>query len=1223
MRPALLLLLPLQLLLASRAYAQDLPASKAMAFQAAVRPGPGSAIMHADPWGPESAPSLPPRPEDSGVPPETHHLVPHPFFEALAPPHNLVALSPAWKPGAPLRVVGSDSSLRILGFTGWRVSACTPLPGPCSGRGAVGAGPGLPQLGGSRHQPASPHHPDCPVDLFFVLDTSESVALRLKPYGALVDKIKDFTKRFIDNLKDRYYRCDRNLVWNAGALHYSDEVEVVQELQPMPAGRAELQRRVDAIKYFGKGTYTDCAIKKGLEQLLVGGSHLKENKYLIVVTDGHPLEGYKEPCGGLEDAVNEAKHLGVKVFSVAVTPDHLEQRLSIIATDHTYRRNFTAADWGQSRDAEEVISQTIDIITDMIVSGPPAPAPAGTRGREYTFTGLPIHFSEKQRGASGKIPRLPRASARPGSLPAAGSDCGRSLCSAAPSSARGPPGPPGDPGYEGERGKPGLPGEKGEAGDPGRPGDLGPVGYQGMKVSAGEKGKRGIDGLDGMKGETGYPGLPGCKGAPGFEGLQGPPGPKGDAGAFGPKGEKGEPGADGEPGRPGSVGPPGDEGQPGQPGPPGEKGEAGDEGNPGPDGAPGERVSPGAGTAARPKPLATRTVGDSRPPALSPPHPASLHRAALGKEAPGGPPVCGAPEETRATLDLRATRDERAPSASLGTRPPGQRPAVLQHAGRSAQGEAGPLGPKGYRGDVGPPGPEGPKGAPGPAGPPGDPGLMGERGEDGPPGNGTEGFPGFPGYPGSRGPPGINGTKGYPGLKGDEGEVGDPGEDNVTPSKRGPKGAKGYRGPEGPQECEILDIIMKMCCECLASQQPSESIGLQNFEIAKDFIIKVMDRLSREELVKFEQGESNVGVVQYSHNKMQEHVGLRSRGIRNAQDLKEAIKKLQWMAGGTFTGEALQYTLDHMLPPGQNPRIALVITDGRSDTQRDTTPLDVLCVPSIQVVSVGVKDLFGSSASSDQLNVISCQGLVTPGRPGISLVKDNFADLLDDNFLKNVTAQICIVTFASSTDITILLDGSASVGSHNFDTTKRFAKRLAQRFLEAGQADRAHEVRVAVAQYSGTGQQRPSQGALQLLQNYTVLASAVDSLDFLNDATDVSDALGFATRFHRESSQGVPSKRLLLFSDGHSQGATAQALEKAVQEAQRAGLEIFVVVVGSQANEPHLRVLVTGKEADYNVAYAEQHLIRVPSYAALLRGVLHQTVSRKVAMGARPARSAA
>lgn len=62
-----------------------------------------------------------------------------------------------------------------------------------------------------------------------------------------------------------------------------------------------------------------------------------------------------------------------------------------------------------------------------------------------------------------------------------------------------------------------------------------------------------------------------------------------------------------------------------------------------------------------------------------------------------------------------------------------------------------------------------------------------------------------------------------------------------------------------------------------------------------------------------------------------------------------AIKKLQWMAGGTFTGEALQYTRDRLLPPTQNTRIALVITDGRSDTQRDTTPLTVLCGPDIQV----------------------------------------------------------------------------------------------------------------------------------------------------------------------------------------------------------------------------------------------------------------------------------
>lgn len=993
---------------------------------------------------------------------------------------------------------------------------------------------------------------DCPVDLFFVLDTSESVALRLKPYGALVDKVKGFTKRFIDSLKDRFFRCDRSLAWNAGALHYSDEVEVVRALSPMPAQSRELRSSIDTIKYFGKGTFTDCAIKRGLEQLLVGGSHLRENKYLIVVTDGHPLDGYKEPCGGLEDAVNEARHLGVKVFSVAITPDHLEPRLSIIATDHTYRRNFTAADWEGKREAEATISQTISTITDMIKD-----------------------------------------------------NVEQVCCSFECQPARGPPGPRGDPGYEGEQGKPGLPGEKGEAGDPGRPGDLGPVGYQGMKGEKGvrgekgsrgpkgykgEKGRRGVDGLDGMKGEMGFPGLPGCKGSPGFEGVQGPPGPKGDAGAFGQKGEKGEPGADGEPGRPGSTGPPGDEGEPGQPGPPGEKGEAGDEGSPGPDGAPGERGGP-------------------------------------GERGPRGTPGVRGP---------RGDPGENGPQGDQGREGPAGIPGD--------PGEAGPVGPKGYRGDEGPPGAEGPRGAPGPAGPPGDPGLMGERGEDGPPGNGTEGFPGFPGYPGSRGPPGINGTKGYPGLKGDEGEAGDPGEDSTDAPIQGAKGAKGYRGaegppgppghvgPPGPDECEILDIIMKMCscCECTCGPidvlfvlDSSESIGLQNFEIAKDFILKVIERLSRDELVKFGKGQSQVGVVQYSHNSMQEHVALHSPHIRGLQDLKEAIKKLRWMAGGTFTGEALEYTRSRLLPPTQNSRVALVITDGRSDTQRDPTPLNVLCGPDVQVVSVGIKDLFGAGASTDQLSVISCQGQ-PQGRPGLSLEKENFAELLEDAFLKNVTTQICIdkkcpdytcpITFSEPTDIAILLDSSASVGSHNFEATKRFAQRLAERFLGARRAPAAG-VRVAVAQYGGQGQQGPGRAAPRLLTNLTLVAEALDGLAFLNEATDLPGALASATQFFRQESPSAARRRLLLFSDGHSQGVSAEALEKAVQDAQQARVEVFVLAVGGRVHEPHLRVLAAGKAAEYDVAFGERHLFRVPSYQALQRGVLYQTVSRRVALG--------
>ncbi|XP_027132589.1 collagen alpha-1(VI) chain-like, partial [Larimichthys crocea] len=162
---------------------------------------------------------------------------------------------------------------------------------------------------------------DCPVDLFFVLDTSESVALRQQHPNYYIDQIKAFTNQFIDELQNMRHVCERILTWNSGALHYSDEVEVVKELSDLSTEREALKKSVRDIQYIGKGTYTDCAIKRGLAELLIGGSSYQENKYIVVVTDGHPITGYKEPCGGVQEAANEARQHGVKVFAVAISPD--------------------------------------------------------------------------------------------------------------------------------------------------------------------------------------------------------------------------------------------------------------------------------------------------------------------------------------------------------------------------------------------------------------------------------------------------------------------------------------------------------------------------------------------------------------------------------------------------------------------------------------------------------------------------------------------------------------------------------------------------------------------------------------------------------------------------------------------------------------------------------------------------------------------------------------
>lgn len=68
----------------------------------------------------------------------------------------------------------------------------------------------------------------------------------------------------------RRHPCDRYLTWNSGALHYSDDIILVRHLSDISTERQALKDDVDTIKYIGKGTHTDCAIKRGLAELLIG-----------------------------------------------------------------------------------------------------------------------------------------------------------------------------------------------------------------------------------------------------------------------------------------------------------------------------------------------------------------------------------------------------------------------------------------------------------------------------------------------------------------------------------------------------------------------------------------------------------------------------------------------------------------------------------------------------------------------------------------------------------------------------------------------------------------------------------------------------------------------------------------------------------------------------------------------------------------------------------------
>lgn len=188
-----------------------------------------------------------------------------------------------------------------------------------------------------------------------------------------------------------------------------------------------------------------------------------------------------------------------------------------------------------------------------------------------------------------------------------------------------------------------------------------------------------------------------------------------------------------------------------------------------------------------------------------------------------------------------------------------------------------------------------------------------------------------------------------------------------------------------------------------------------------------------------------------------------------------------------------------------------------------------------------------------------------------------------------------------------MMDSSASVGQQNFQTTKTFVELLAKRFLTAPE-DRRFSVRVAVGQYS-----RSTKMEQRLTSNFTELSYRVERAVYQNDGTDVLAALTFAMNNLPSRGDASGNKRkVVLFSDGRSQGITEPLLEKRVRELADAGLELFVIAVGTPVNEANLLTLVSGGRRVDN-AYAMRHLFRVADYPSLLRGVFYQTVSKRVA----------
>ncbi|XP_041056411.1 collagen alpha-2(VI) chain isoform X2 [Carcharodon carcharias] len=979
---------------------------------------------------------------------------------------------------------------------------------------------------------------ECPVSVYFVLDTSESVALQTRIQGDLVSNIKSFTKNFVNKAVNGAFKNKVKITWEFGGLHFSDRVE---EFSPITASKADFLAALDRIDYIGRGTFTDCALKDMTDNVKQQSRPDSRIHFAIVVTDGHVTGS---PCGGVQAMAERARDAGIKVFAVS-TDDFRDvlsykQVLKAIANlpHELYRNNYTATSaFGSARP-----DRTIDRIIQVMKTE--------SFNKCYKMKCLEYPGGTGLKGFKGR------------------------------KGEKGRTGDTGDPGPEGRQGDPGIEGPIGFPGPKGYPGMTGEKGEIGIEGKKGTAGLPGQDGINGQKGKLGRIGPPGCKGDPGDMGAPGYPGEAGERGFSGdpgPKGDVGRSGRSGPPGSQGDKGPKGPVGPAGRPGLMGQKGTKGGKGPPGPKGDVGRRGDLGAKGGPGPK----GNLGE---------------KGDVGNEG-----VRGLPGEA----GLKGEKGD------IGLPGPRGGPGLPGGAGlNGSRGDAGEVGP---RGDTGPPGPKGDKGRQGFS----FPGPRGEQGDEG-----VEGPNGYMGVKGEMGYKGEQGLKGIPGEPGDPGPIGEPGE-------RGPPGDPGREGTHGPPgdagltDCDVMTYVRETCgcCDCEKQCGPldivfvidsSESIGLTNFTLEKNFVINTVSRLGMLAKDPKSKTGARVGVVQYSHEGTFEAVQLNDPKINSLSSFKEAVKKLEWIAGGTWTPSALKFAYDTLIKANKRDRakvFAVVITDGRHDPRDDDALLKSLCKGDVIVNAIGIGDMFARAQDDETLKSIACE------QDGRVQKMNLFADLVAEEFIDQMEELLCpdpeiicpdlpcktelavAPCMQRPVELVFMIDGSERMGTTNFRHVREFVEKVATTMPLAQSNSDAMRARIAVLQYGSEDEQQLVFG---LSHNLTAILDPLAAMSYLDSSSSVGSAIIYGIRNLVQAARRGAELSFVFITDGTSGN---KSLGEAVDSMRKHNVVPTVIAVGPEVDMDILLQIGLGERAAIYRAADYSHILQTSFFNRLYKWI--------------------